>query len=201
MSDILFGGEVSGTPLETRDGTSNIAAQLIQMLGDPSQGAGRLVTGSQMNTLGFDPSSLGLGDVVKRSLQDPASRTSGLFASLEPFERRSRDQAVSDLRGGFGRLGGRFSSNRDTAEAELIQSLNQGFMRTREEALISAQGEQNQALAQLFQAMIGSAGIGVDQLQALLQFFQPGAPNFREGILGDVIGAAGNLGAAKVTGG
>ncbi|KKK67223.1 hypothetical protein LCGC14_2956240, partial [marine sediment metagenome] len=102
MSDVLFGGEVSGTPMETRGGTAGLAEEL-------QTGSGGRIAASARGALGFDPSSIGAGGAASRLLIDPRNRLSGLFAALEPFERRQTEEAVSGVRGGFGQLGGRFS--------------------------------------------------------------------------------------------
>lgn len=187
MGQTLFGGEVSGTPLETRGGTKAVAGDIL----NPT---GRLVAGASSSALGLDPRFLDLAGAAGRMLEDPGSRLRGLFASMEPFERRSTEEAVEGVRGGFGRLGGRFSRNVGEAEARTRGELAGNFARSREQSLIEAQGQQTNTLATILQALLGGRGQTLD-------FFRPGAPNFREGALGDIIGAAGNVGAAAATGG
>jgi hypothetical protein len=115
----------------------------------------------------------------------------GLFASLEPFERRQRNQAIAQTRGSFGRLGGRFSENILEGEARTQGEVSAQQLRTRQEGLLTAQGQQAQALASIMQAILGARGQTLD-------FFQPGAPNFREGFLGDLLEAGGRVGAAAL---
>lgn len=198
MSGTLFGQEKSGTPLETRRGTEFVGADLIKRLSGPGGGTGRLVTDARTSALGFDPAILNMISAAASSISDPRDRTRGLFAALEPFERRQTDEARADLRGGFGRLGGRFGRNRDMAEAQLISSLNEGFARTREQALLQAQEQRNNALAALMQASIQGRALGVEELGQILQFFRPGEPNFQEGIFGDLLEAGGNISAAAI---
>lgn len=185
MGDLLFGGEVSGTPLETRGGTKALGKDLLT--------GGRLAAGASFGATGIDPTQLGFGAVAQRLLTDPADRLRGLFASLEPFERRQTDEAVAGVRSGFGRLGGRFSRGVGEAEARTRGELAGNFARTREQSLIDVQGQQATTLGMLLQALLGARGQTLD-------FFRPGAPNFREGFLGDLITAGGNVAAAKVGG-
>jgi len=178
MGDTLFGGEVSGTPIETRAGTSQIANDLLS--------GGRLTADATRGALGFGPMGVGIEDAVRRLLADPADRLQGLFAALEPFERRQTNQAIADTRGSFGRLGGRFSTNVLEGEARTQGELGAQFARTRQEALLTAQGQQSQALAVILQGLLGARGQTLD-------FFAPGAPNFQEGFFGDLIAAGGNI--------
>lgn len=182
MSQTLFGGEVSGTPLETRGGTSQIGRDLLNP-------GGRLVAGASGSALGFSPGSVNIGGAASRLLDDPRDRLRGLFASLEPFERRTTEEAVEGVRGGFGRLGGRFSRNILEAEGRTRGELAGNFARSREQSLIDAEGQQMNSLATILQALLGARGQTLD-------FFRPGAPNFREGALGDIIGGAGQVFAA-----
>ncbi len=178
MGDTLFGGEKSGTPIETRAGTSQIANDLLS--------GGRLTADATRGALGFGPNNVGIEAAVMRLLADPADRLQGLFAALEPFERRQTNQAIADTRGSFGRLGGRFSTNILEGEARTQGELGAQFARTRQEALLQAQGQQSQALAVILQGLLGARGQTLD-------FFAPGAPNFQEGFFGDLIAAGGNI--------
>lgn len=178
MGDTLFGGEKSGTPIETRAGTTQIAGDLLS--------GGRLTADATRGALGFGPQGVGIEDAVRRLLADPADRLQGLFAALEPFERRQTNQAIADTRGSFGRLGGRFSTNILEGEARTQGELGAQFARTRQEALLQAQGQQSQALAVILQGLLGARGQTLD-------FFAPGAPNFQEGFFGDLIAAGGNI--------
>lgn len=177
--DQLFGREVSGTPIETRGGTSQIANELLT-------GQGRILSGATQQAIGFGPGGVGIEQAVMRLLADPGDRLQGLFASLEPFERRQTNQAIESTRGSFGRLGGRFSTNILEAESRVQGELGAQFARTREEALLTAQGQQSQALAVILNALLGARGQTLD-------FFAPGAPNFQEGFFGDLLAAGGNV--------
>ena len=177
--DQLFGGEVSGTPIETRGGTTQFANELLT-------GGSRLQQGAAQGALGFGPQGVGIEDAVRRLLADPSDRLQGLFAALEPFERRTTNEAIATTRGSFGRLGGRFSTNILEGEARTQGELGAQFARTREEALLQAQGQQSQALAVILQALLGARGQTLD-------FFAPGAPNFQEGFFGDLLAAGGNV--------
>jgi hypothetical protein len=134
---------------------------------------------------------MNLTGVTDRLFTDPADRLRGLFAALQPFEERTTNEAVEGVRGSFGRLGGRFSRNLLDAENRARGELAGSFARSREQSLIEAEGQQIQALATVLQSLLGARG-------QTLQFFQPGAPNFREGIFGDLIGAGGQIAAARM---
>ncbi len=182
MPDALFGGEVSGTPIETREGTGRFASELLS-------GGTRLQQGAAQGALGFGPQGVGIEEAVMRLLADPADRLRGLFASLEPFEQRTTQEAVQGTRASFGRLGGRFSRNILEGEARTRGELGSQFARARQEALLTAQGQQQQSLATILQALLGARG-------QTLQFFQPGAPNFQEGFFGDLLAAGGDVASA-----
>ena len=197
MSEVLFGRERSGTPPETRGATTAVGERLGTSVAagdfDPFS---RDRAAAVMSLLGFNPADLGLGDVLGRSLEDPGDRTAGLFASLIPFERRQTAEAVEGLRAGQGALGGRFGRTAVEGETDLRGRLAGEFQRNREGAVLQAQGQQNQALAVLFNAILGSGQLGQSGINALLQFLAPGRPNFQEGISGDLLAAGGTVGGA-----
>ncbi len=182
MPDKLFGGEVSGTPIETRAGTERLSRDIL--------GGGRLQNQATSNALGFNPELVGIERAVMALLADPGDRLQGLFASLVPFEQRQRNEAVAQTRGSFGRLGGRFSTNLLEGEARTQGEVAAQQLRTREESLLTAQGQQGQALASILQAILGARGQTLD-------FFAPGPVNFQEGIFGDLIEAGGRILAAR----
>lgn len=187
MSDILFGGEKSGTPLETRAGTGQMANLFSNRM---RQGAGTLGAESFANMFGISPGEAGVGDIIKQMLTNPANRLEGLFSAMEPFERRQTNQAVSGVRNMFGTAGGRFSRNLGEAEAQTRGELSNQFARTRQEGILGAQGQQANFLAQLFQ-LANQAGLG--EMDTMARFFQPGAPVYTEGLIPGLIGAAGNI--------
>lgn len=149
MGKTLFGGETSGTPIETRGATKRTAGAIPD-----------------------------LGPAFQELLTNPADRTAGLFASLQPFEQQQTDRQVADLRNVFGTLGGRFGKNVGTAEGNLRGQLSAGFERNRQQALLEANSQRIQTVA------------------ALLGFLNPQGPNYQQGFLGDLIGAGGNLAAS-----
>ena len=89
MSGILTGQERSGSPLETRGGTSALAGDIT------GPGGGRIQAGATRGALGFDPSMLDIERVIMSLLADPADSTKGRFAALEPFEERQTEEAVA----------------------------------------------------------------------------------------------------------
>lgn len=192
MSDFLFGGERSGTPLETRQASSDLARMFQQQIrsgafggSDPSQ--------SFINQFGFDPRSLPLGDAITAGLRDPASQTQGLFSSLEPFERRQTAEQVAGLREMFGTMGGRFSRNLGMAEGDLRSNLANQFLQTRQQGLLDANAQRNNLVASLLQSIPQAQVAANDPLRIAAQFLQPGSPIFTEGLAPGLLGAAGNL--------
>lgn len=202
MGDQLLGKEVSGTPMETRGGAS-AAGSSIQ---DFFQGTGpnpfaRGQGDAIMALLGFDPSAMGMEGAVSAGLRDPADVTRGLFASLEPFERRTTDNAVAENRDIFGSLGARFSPNLMNSEHQLRGELANQFATVRERSLLDANAQRNQFATGILGAQNQAGAISTEQIGRLLQFLSPGSPGFQPGILGDLIGGAGNIAATQIGGG
>jgi hypothetical protein len=187
MGDTLFGSEKSGTPIETRGGVAATGDALQRSVErgefDPFS---RSRMEAIMSVLGFNPADIGLGDAASRSLADPRDRTAGLFAALEPFEERQRE----NLRQSQSAVGGRFGRNAVFGESVLSGE----FARSREQSLLEADAQQTQAMSALFNALLGGGQLGQQGVDALLRFFTPGTPNFQQGIAGDLIGAAGTIG-------
>ena len=203
MSETLFGGEMSGTPKETRGATRAAAKGVESYLtsGGTSGPLAKMDQQSMMALLGFDPSTIGFESALKSSLMDPTDVTAGLFRSMAPFEQQYLDRATTTQAGQFGGLGGRFSRNAMDANTLLRGQVGAEFARAREEALINAAAQRNQVLAALMQARTGAGSVLNQRLAAMYGFLNPGAPNFREGIFGDLLGAAGALGAAGIMAG
>lgn len=213
--------ERSGTPVETRSGTEAAGRglgdvfrgprgrpadfdQVVSRIGTPLQ---RLGSQAQMNLLGFDPRMLNIGEAAEGILADPASRTEGLFASLEPFEERQRERALATTRESFGTAGGRFSRNLLEAQTEQQGELARQFRRSREQALLEAQGQRIQGMDAVSRALLaaGQQGsqMGLEGLRQLLTFFQPGAPVIEQGggFLPALLQAGTTLGGAALLGG
>lgn len=146
-----------------------------------------------MGLLGFDPGTIGLEPAVTSSLIDPSDTTAGLFKSLIPFEQRLTEEATTTQAGQFGQLGGRFSRNAVDADTRLRGELGSQFERARQEALITANAQRNQAIANILNSIASAQSVGNQRLATYLNFLQPGAPNFQQGIFGDILGAAGNI--------
>ena len=70
------------------------------------------------------------------------------------------------------------------------------FARSREQSLLEASGQQTQAMAVLFNALLSGGQLSQQGVNALLRFFEPGAPNFQQGIAGDILGAGGTIAGA-----
>lgn len=193
----LFGQERSGTPMETRGATSQLGSLLQQFMQGGQMPFQRGGTDSLMNLLGFDPTGGGmLQGAVGQSLTNPADRTSGLFAAMQPFEDRFTDRAMADLNEQFSGTGNRFNTNLLNARTDLSGRLGETFARSREQALMQAQGLQNQAIGQMLQGILGGQGqLGQEHmnfLNNLFGFLAPGRPNWQQGIAGDILGAAGS---------
>jgi len=202
----LTGRMESGTPLETR-GSATAAARLTQnllqggyenlinRLAGPLQ---RTSAASVQNILGLSPRIL--SGVYEDLLADPASMTEGLFASMVPFEQEEVARQTQAQRALFGTMGGRFSRNIGTAEANLRSRLSGEFQRNRQSALLTAQGQRIQAAGQASQAQLAAQQLvqqGIlQQLQAILGYAQPGAPVYNPGILPSLLSAGATLGGA-----
>jgi hypothetical protein len=207
MSDLMFGRERSGTPLETRGGTQQLARMLQGLLGGSPAGARglenmmepfhRMGAQSFMNLWGLDPRELGIGEVARDVLAHPGDRTRGLFSAMEPFEERETQRQVAEMRDIFGTAGGRFGRNVAGAEGELRGELSGQFARSREQALLEAGGQRIQALLGLLGAGIQQQGASLAPLELLTRFFQPGPMVWQEGIAPDIIRGAGNVAASK----
>lgn len=197
MSDTLFGRERSGTPIETRGATEALGSSLESFFsGGGENPLDRIGRGSVESLFGFDPRGIGLEGAARGVLRDPADRTRGLFAALEPFEREETARQTAGLRSGFGTLGGRFGSNATRAETNLRGRLGDEFRRSREESLLQANQQRIAALSAL---LSGLGGTAAGSNAAMSQFLNPGAPNWQEGIFGDILTAAAT--AAAATGG
>lgn len=201
MADTLMGGERSGTPVETRGASADLAKLFQQMIqsggltgGGPD--AGRMSSESWMNMLGFDPTALGLSDAIVQGLKPPGA---ALGAALEPFEARETSRQVGGLRDMFGTMGGRFSRNLGSAEGELRSGLAQGFDRVRAESELEGMGMRNNFIAQLLGLNQQQQQNSNQRLGIASQFLQPGAPVITEGLLPGLIGAGGNLAALYLT--
>lgn len=198
MGTTLMGGESSGTPLETRSGSQELAkifqssmagntGQLEAMLA-PFQ---RLGAQSFASNFGYDPTQI--GGVLEEMLADPGSATSGLFSSMEPFERQETQRQVGGMRNIFGAAGGRFSRNIASGEAELRGNLANQFGRARQEALLGANAQRGNTLASLMQFIGQQQQAQLAPLEMMMRYFQPGAPIQSEGLLPGLLGAAGNF--------
>jgi hypothetical protein len=202
MGETLMGGTKSGTPLETRQGSSDFAAMLQNMMrggpGGLSDAFGRMTSEAWTNMLGFNPADVGLDEAAMAALRDPAERVRGLFASMEPFEERETQRQVAGQREMFGTMGGRFGRNLAGAEGELRGELSSQFGRNRQQALLQAGAMRNQALQSIMQGSTAARSVANQEtmlpFQLMSQFFQPGAPIMTEGLLPGLIGAGANLG-------
>lgn len=205
MGDTLFGGEKSGTPVETRGATKDLARLYQGLMSGGTQGMMDFFQGQSGNAFGsmfgITPDRAGVADAVQGGLTSPADRMRGLFAAMRPFEDRQVNQAVAGTRNMFGTAGGRFSRNLQGAEAQTRGELANQFARSRQEGLLSAQAQQSNFLAQLMGLANQSAGQGLQGMGLMNQFMQPGAPVYTQGILPGLISAAGNIFAATQMGG
>jgi len=153
-----------------------------------------------MNLLGFDPSTIGFESAATSALADPTDVTAGLFRALRPFEERYTNQATTEQVGAFGQLGGRFSRNALDADTRLRGELGNQFEVARQNALLTANEQRNNALAALLTAVANAGQVGNQRTANYLSFLSPGSPNWQTGIMGDLIEAAGNVIAAGVGG-
>lgn len=197
MGDTLFGRERSGTPIETRGPVNQMGSLIQEWLRGGGQGTplGRMETESIAGLLGFDPAGIGLQRAVAGSLTDPRDATAGLFAALDPFESRTRERASADLKESMGAMGNRFSSNLLNANVDLQGRLGETFSRTRQDALLRADANRNNAMASILQSIGQAGGTSADMYNNMMtnifRFLTPGDMVWQEGIMGDILGAAG----------
>lgn len=177
--------------METRGATKTAAGGIEELLRTGGGSLARMESQSLMDLLGFDPSTMGFEEAARAALVDPADATAGLFASLAPFEEEFMGRQTTEQAGQFGQFGGRFSRNLVDADTRLRGRIGSEFLRTREQSLLAANAQRTQALAALLQSVQGAGQVGNQQLQAILQFLNPGAPNWQEGIAGDILSAGG----------
>lgn len=144
-----------------------------------------------MNLLGFDPGTIGFEGAAKSALSDPTDVTAGLFKSLEPFEKRYTEEATTTQLGKFGGMGGRFSRNASDADTIMRGELGNQFATARETALLEANEQRNQVLAALLGSVAQAGQVGNQQMGNYLSFLNPGAPNWQQGFLSDIIAAGG----------
>lgn len=184
--------------METRGATKAAAGGIESLFATGGTGGPLAEMQSQalMALLGFDPSTMGFGEAAESALRDPADVTAGLFASLVPFEEEFMERQTTEQAGQFGGLGGRFSRNLVDADTRMRGRIGSEFLRTRQEGLLAAGAQRNQALAALLGSVQGAGQVGNQRLQAILQFLNPGAPNWQEGIAGDILQAGGTAAAA-----
>jgi hypothetical protein len=208
MGQTLFGGEKSGTPSETRAGTMDLAKLYQSMMVGGGKGMqdmfGRTSSEGLINMLGFDPSQMGMDAAARASLADPTNSTMGLFRSMQPFEAQETARQVGGMRDMFGTMGGRFSRNAGEGEAMLRSQLASGFGQNREQALLAAGGQRNNALASMMQLAMQGQGQAFNQqmmpFQLMNQFFQPGAPVYTEGLMPGLLQTGGTLAALAMMG-
>lgn len=175
--------ERSGTPRETRGAAraaGGVSEQFFQSLleGGGEDPFGRLRAASMRHLLGFDPGMVGFGDAARSALQDPADATRGLFTALDPFERRQSQQLSADVREGFSNFGGRFGREAADLETRARGELANQFALTRQQGLLQANQQRNQALASLLALTQGAHQTAQDPISQLLAFSRPGSPVF-----------------------
>lgn len=191
MGDFLTGKTTSGTPKETQ-GAAGAAGKGIQKQfeggGDPFGGLRREAI---IRSLGFDPSTLGLGGIFQDALGNPNDALAGFDKAQAPFQSRTVARGVDDLRGVFGSQGGRFGRNVATAEGQLRGEFADQFARERVAFRDQEVGRRNNALFALLSALGGANQGANNELSTLLGFLNPQSPNKQEGALGGIIQGAG----------
>lgn len=210
MGETLVGQDNAARESAERAGTSvadlfgGTGAQFGTTTSNIGNAMQRLATQAQMQIAGgMSPDELGTGEAIQRALADPTDRTEGLFRSLEPFEERSRERSVRGLRASMGRAGGRFSRNLLGAESRMRGELEDRFRRSREESLLQAQGQQNQALGMVLSNLLGARQTAQQGVQGILGpalgFAREGARG-TSGLLPGLIQAGATLGGTALAG-
>lgn len=211
MSDFLFGGEQSGTPIETREAATGIGGTTSELFGGGAtieeimarlQSTTRLGGDAAQGILGLNPQNLGIEETIQGLLASPGDRTKGLFAAMEPFEARETERQVGGLREAFGSVGGRFSRNLLEGETELRTELAQGFGLQRQQGLLEAAGIQVDTLRTVFQGLLQSAQQGsseaVNILGILTGHASAGAPTQTTGIVPGLVGVGAGVAGAHL---
>jgi hypothetical protein len=197
--EVLFGGEKSGTPKETRGATMHLGGWYEDLIRGNFENNpfNRMSSEAATNMLGFDPASMGLGDILPQLLRDPADMTSGLFASMVPFEQRMVEESTAGLRGSMGSMGGRFSRNLLDGETKMRGELANQFASTREQALLQANQQRAQTVEALLGQIMNANQIAGQNSMGLLtnasQFLRPGEPVHSGGILPGLLSTAGTM--------
>jgi hypothetical protein len=210
MSGITKPQVQSGSPTETKGAAQAVGTDIqnmfqgqdinsiISQLSTPFQRMGASAAANV--TGGWDTAKL--GGTIDQLLTSPADQTAGLFAALNPIEQQTTDRAVAGTRNLFGTMGGRFSRNVATGEAQTRGQVAQQFDLTRSNALLQANQQRGSVLANLMQAINQASATQGNQtlqaLQALLGFAAPQAPVVTPPLLPGLIGAGAQLGAAKI---
>jgi hypothetical protein len=196
MGQTLMGQRESGTPMETQQGASDLARMFQMFMQDPTGSSmGRMANQSMMNMLGFDPSAVGMNEAATAALTDPRDSVSGLFSAMRPFEERQTAESVAGLRDMFGSMGGRVSRGAADVESIMRGELGAQFGQNRQQALLEASGQRNQALASLLAASNQAQQGAWAPIDIMSRFMQPQAPMEREGLLPGLLSAGGNLAA------
>jgi hypothetical protein len=196
---LLFGGESSGTPMETRGATTSMANWYQDLIAGNFENNpfNRMSSEAAVNMLGFDPGAMGLTDVIPQLLRDPADMTSGLFASMVPFEQRMMEESTAGLRGSMGSMGGRFSRNLLDAETKMRGELSNQFASSREQALMQANQQRVDTVDALMRSLIGAHSVSGQNMGNLLgnasNFLRPGETVHTGGMLPGLISTAGTM--------
>lgn len=203
----------SGTPVETRGLSRGLAGNLQGLTGgsfedlmaglaSPLNKAGGA---GAMNLLGFDPRMVGTEAAVRRGLTDPSDAVAGLFGALAPLEARAQSEGLNRLMGTVGGAGARFGASATEAGGNFMADLMARQSAGREQALLQAQGQQNQLLGALMPSLTQAGAQGQNaQLQALqmiLGFGAPGAPVIEQSPWGSIAGGLLGAGLGAFTGG
>ena len=146
MGDTLFGRERSGTPVETRQQSGEMADFFSQLM--RSQVGGAPVLGRQ----GIDAA---------------ADITAGFRAGMEPFNERETARQTAGLREMFGTMGGRFGTPLMREESNLRENMGAQFQQQELAAML-------QALAPVLQAEQARLGTAAAFLQPGAPIWQEG---------------------------
>jgi hypothetical protein len=172
--------ERSGTAVETRKAAQSggrATEQFMNFLG----GAGGVDPRAQL--LGFDPGQMDFGNIIKQILAAPGDATSGLFSAMAPFEEQETERNAAAMREMFGASGHRMSSSLARSEGGMRSEAAGRFGMNRQNALLNANAQRQQALMSLL-------GLTSQSANPFFGFATPGAPVF-EPSTGQQVAAAG----------
>lgn len=187
------GREVSGTPMETRDLTGQVAREFQNLLGSPNDGAGRIAA-----TFGLDVGELNLTDFATMIMAGGAPGLNEFDEKNREFQQRDVQEANRRLISMFGGAGGRFSENAMEAAGRQTGEMNAQFDRNRFQFAQDRRGQDIAFLANFLQALPQLQAGTYQELGMASNFARPGPPIWQEGWGPGLLSAGGRIGSSFI---